>query len=137
MGTACSKKSSLCKNVQPVTHSARVWDQGRGGVVDKCGHCSIFALSVGARLAQCLQGCPLLVTGDCCSGADADVSCPPRPPQLQLGSTRSAQIIYNLHTTAAYIYFSTINCSDNCKLICWPNLKFLKIILLYLTCSVQ
>ena len=62
-------------------------------------------------------------TGDCCSGADADVSC----PQLQLGSTRSAQIIYNLHTTAAYIYFSTINCSDNCKLICWPNLKFLKI----------
>ena len=135
MATAC-KKSSLCKNVQPVAHSARasgppmVWNQGRG--VDTAPVVR-FAQSGGARLAQCLQGCPLLVAGDCCSGADADVSC----PQLQLGSTRSAQIIYNLHTTAAYIYFSTINCSDNCKLICRPNLKFLKIILLYLTCSVE
>ena len=143
MATAC-KKSCLCKYVQPVAHSARrkglrTADGPGPGTRWRCWQgvdtapVVRFAQSVGARLAQCLQGCPLLVTGDCCSGADADVSC----PQLQLGSTRSAQIIYNLHTTAAYIYFSTINCSDNCKLICRPNLKFLKIILLYLTCSVQ
>ena len=49
-----------------------VWDQGRG--VDTAPVVR-FAQSGGARLAQCLQGCPLLVAGDCCSGADADVSC--------------------------------------------------------------
>ena len=134
MATAC-KKSCLCKMCS-LSHTAQ-----ESGTRDEVALLTSvdtapvvrFAQSVGARLAQCLQGCPLLVAGDCCSGADADVSC----PQLQLGSTRSAQIIYNLHTTAAYIYFSTINCSDNCKLICRPNLKFLKIILLYLTCSVE